>query len=130
MNRTIKNLSHDNNFIIEMKVTPIEKKNETFEFSNSMFLLEKNLLKIMDDKENILHPDAIISIIPRKIDRVKIIISNKNPFIYNIEGVFVNEGKFIRLKLHSVEYLLKKDEKYFVELNNGDIISNRVIFKL
>jgi len=60
MKRTIKNLSHDNNFIIEMKVTPIGEEKEEFEFSNSMFLLEKNLLIIMDDSKNILHPDAII----------------------------------------------------------------------
>ncbi|OYQ50386.1 hypothetical protein CHU92_00095 [Flavobacterium cyanobacteriorum] len=130
MIRTIKNLSQGENFNIEMKVTPIKKENETFEFSNSMFLLEKNLLKIMDAKENILHPDAIISIRPKKLDRVKTTISKKNPFIYNIKGVFINEEKFIRLKLASVEYLLKKGEKYFVELNNNDFTSNRVFFIL
>ena len=38
MIRTIKNLSQGENFNIEMKVTPIKKENETFEFSNSIFL--------------------------------------------------------------------------------------------
>lgn len=130
MKRTIKNLSHDNNFIIEMKVAPIGEGKEVFEFSNSMFLLEKNLLIIMDDSENILHPDAIISIRPTKLDTKKTTISNKDPFIYNIKGTFINEGTFIRLKLPSVEYLLKKGKKYFVELNNSDNTSNRVILNL
>lgn len=130
MEHTIKNLSHDNNFIIEMKVTPIGEEKETFEFSNSMFLLEKNLLKIMNEKENILHPDAIISIRPRKLDRVKTIISKETPFIYNIKGTFIREETFVRLKLPSIEYLLKKGKKYFVELKNNDITSNRIILKL
>lgn len=130
MEHIIKNLSDDNNFIIEMKVSPISKEKEAFEFSNSMFLLEKNLLKIMNEDEKILHPDAIISIRPRKLDSIKTMISKDTPFIYNIKGTFVNEGTFIRLKLPSVEYLLKRGKKYFVELKNSDITSNRVILKL
>lgn len=64
------------------------------------------------------------------MDRVKTIISKEAPFIYNIKGTFINEGIFIRLKLPSVEHLLKKDKKYFVELNNSDITSNRILLKL
>jgi len=130
MKHTIKNLSHDNLFIIEMKISPIGKEKEKFKFSNSMYLLEKNLLKIMDNKENTLYPDTIISIRPREIKTTETIISKDTPFIYLIKGKIENEGDYKRISLPSVQYLLKKGEEYLVELNNNDIISNRIILKI
>lgn len=124
----IKNKSTQDKFILEVSYSPKEDETVEFKFSNNLHLLEKNLLKILDG-ENLLHPDAIISIRPKKMHEERISISGDKPFVYIIQGSLIKEPPFIRLKLLSVEYLLEPEKEYIIELGRDNDISNQEVLK-
>jgi hypothetical protein len=126
--REIRNKSTQDKFILEVSYIPIKDETLEFKFSNNLYLLEKKLLKIIDG-ENILHPDAIISITPKKMYKKSVSISNNKPFVYVIKGSFLKENQFIRLKLPSVEYILEIGKEYNIEIGKDNDISNREILK-
>ncbi len=128
--RKIKNLSTKTAFVVEVMYEPTTAEKLDFEFSNNRYLLEKNILKIIDNNGNILHPETIISIKPIESKSLKVIISNEKPFIYTISGTLIPEGEFVRLKLPSVEYLLTKGKKYNIELKDQHNLSNRLVFNM
>ena len=120
------NLSTKKDFHIQLKYVPVSQTEIEFKFGNSSKSLERNTLIFKDEDQKIVEPVKVVMISPKKYEKQSITISERNPFVYDVKAEIVTVSNKIFLNLASVEYILEKDSRYFIELNYLDQKSNQL----
>ena len=128
--RNITNESTSKEFVLKIEFLPKKQEKIDFKFSNNLHLLEKRILKIESESNQIIFPYSIKSIIPKSLDDVtNVIISPKKPFVYFVKGGIIDKDDKFLLDFKSVEYLLDKGVRYYIFLESENNVSNKIIFE-
>jgi len=122
----LKNKTEENKFHVDLIYEPKEEKEIQFGFSNSSKSLERNDLEFLDENFTLIEPIGMMIKNPLKREKVKMIISKEKPFVYKIIGEIDHHQDAVHIKLVSAEYLLKKDEKYYLQLRYKGEVSEKI----
>lgn len=127
----IENKSDSKTFILD--VVHYSTNGEPFEVTidNGTNRVERLSFKFTDSNEKIQNFYTETIAIPTQRNKTILKVEKDNPAIYTIYGKKIDVDDHILLELKRISYLFKKSEKYFLHIDTGNIISNKIelVFK-